>query len=125
MQESVIFARLAIAALVWFLLHAAVAGAPLRDALVQRFGDKAYRGGFSFGSLASLWWLIYEYGRAPYVRFWTTPRPLYILPLVLVPVAFVLLAGPFSVPSPTALGGEKLLETRHPGPGLLRVTRHP
>jgi uncharacterized membrane protein len=119
------FARLAIAALAWFLLHAAVAGSGLRALLVQRFGDKAYRGGFSLASLGALWWLIYEYGRAPYVALWVAPRPLYFLPLVVVPAAFVLLVGAFTVRSPTALGGEKLLDDASPARGLLRVTRHP
>lgn len=125
MQLFVEFARLAIAALTWFLLHAAVAGSGLRVALVGRFGDKAYRGGFSLASLASLWWLIYEYGHAPYVLLWVPPRPLHFVPLLIVPVAFVFLVGAFTVPSPTAVGGEKHLAEAEPARGLLRVTRHP
>ncbi len=125
MHPFVEFARLAIAALAWFLLHAAVAGSGLRAALVGRFGDKPYRGAFSLASLASLWWLIYEYGRAPYVLLWVTPRLLYFAPLVIVPVAFVFLVGAFTMPSPTALGGEKHLAKAEAARGVLRVTRHP
>ena len=125
MQLFVEFARLAIAALAWFLLHAAVAGSSLRGALVRRFGDKAYRGGFSLASLAALWWLVYEYGHAPFVLLWATPRLLSFLPVVIVPVAFVFLVGGFTVPSPTAIGGEKHLADAEPARGLLRVTRHP
>jgi uncharacterized membrane protein len=125
MQAVVEFARLAIAALAWFLLHAAVAGSGLRVALVRRFGDKAYRGAFSLASVASLWWLVYEYGHAPFVLLWTTPRPLYFAPVVIVPVAFVFLVGAFTVPSPTAVGGEKHLFEAEPARGLLRITRHP
>lgn len=116
---------MAIAALAWFLLHAAVAGSGLRAVLVRRFGDKAYRGGFSLASVASLWWLTHEYGRAPFVSLWVTPRPLYLAPLAIVPVAFVFLVGAFAVESPTALGGEKHLTEPDPARGLLRVTRHP
>ncbi len=125
MQAFVEFGRLAIAALAWFLLHAAVAGSGLRVALVRRFGDKAYRGAFSLASVASLWWLVYEYGHAPFVLLWVTPRPLAFVPVVLVPVAFVFLVGAFTVPSPTAVGGEKHLADAEPAHGLLRVTRHP
>ena len=64
------FARLALAAVAWFLLHAAVAGSSLRGVLVGRFGDKAYRGGFSLASLASIWWLISEYRGAPFHQLW-------------------------------------------------------
>jgi uncharacterized membrane protein len=119
------FARLAIAAAVWFLLHAAVAGSGLRGVLVERFGDKAYRGGFSLASLASLWWLISEYRGAPFQALSTPPRPLYFVPVALVPVAFVFLVGAFTVPSPTAVGGEKHLAEVEPARGLLRLTRHP
>ncbi len=125
MPLAVEFAGLASAALIWFLLHALVAGTELRAVLVRRFGDKAYRGGFSFASLASLWWLSHEYGRAPYVAFGQMPPLLTYVPLVLVPPAFVLLAGAFTVPSPTALGGERFLGKPEAARGLLRVTRHP
>lgn len=119
------FTRLAIAALAWFLLHAAVAGSGLRGVLVGRFGDKAYRGGFSLASVASLWWLVAEYRGAPFRPLAPVPWPLGFVPIVLVPVAFVFLVGAFTVPSPTAVGGERHLADAEPARGLLRVTRHP
>ena len=119
------FARLAIAASAWFLLHAAIAGSNLRAVLVRLLGDKTYRRGFSVASLLTLWWLSYEYGHAPYRALWVTPAPLYFAPLLILPWAFVLLAGAFTSPSPTALGGEKFLAGSQPARGVLRVTRHP
>jgi uncharacterized membrane protein len=119
------FARLALAALAWFLLHAAVAGSGLRGVLVRRFGDKRYRGGFSFASLASLWWLTSEYRGVAFRPLWSTPRFLYALPLVLVPAACVLLVGAFLVPNPTAVGGERHLFGTDSVKGVLSVTRHP
>jgi len=116
---------LALAALAWFLLHAGVAGSGLRSVLVQRFGEKAYRGGFSLASVASLWWLVSEYRGAPFLPLALAPRPLYFVPLFLVPLAFVFLVGAFTVPSPTAVGGEKHLVDGTAARGLLRVTRHP
>ena len=125
MHCSVDFVRLLLAALVWFLLHAAVAGTGLRFALIARFGEKAYRGGFALASIAALWWLVMEYRHAPFIPLWLTPRPLYYFPLVIVPVAFVFLVGAFTLPSPTAVGGERFLVEGDPARGLLRVTRHP
>jgi uncharacterized membrane protein len=119
------FARLAIAALAWFLLHAAIAGSGLRGVLVGRFGDKAYRGGFSLASVASLWWLIAEYRGAPFRPLALVPWALTFVPVIVVPLAFVFLVGAFTVPSPTAVGGEKHLADAEPARGLLRVTRHP
>ncbi len=123
------FATLLGAGVAWFLLHAAVAGSPLRFWLIERVGEKAYRGGFSLASLASLIWLIHEYGQAPYAPLWVTPQPLLLVPIALLPIAFVFLVGAFMVPSPTAVGGERVLATqaaKSSDPrGLLRVTRHP
>jgi len=119
------FTQLAVAGLVWFLLHAAVAGTALRGWLIARFGEKTYRTGFSLASLGSLWWLVQEYRQAPFVVLWGVPAPLYFVPVALVPLAFVLLVGAFTVPSPTALGGEKLLASPDAARGMLRVTRHP
>jgi uncharacterized membrane protein len=119
------YARLAAAGCCWFLLHAAVAGSGLRGVLVARFADKGYRSAFSLASVASLWWLIAEYGHARYAPLWLTPAWLYWVPAVLVPVALVFLVGAFTVPSPTAVGGEKLLGAPEPARGMLRITRHP
>jgi len=119
------FARLLSAAAAWFLLHAAIAGTGLRFGLVGLVGEKAYRGGFSAASLVIIWWLIYEYGHAPYRALWVTPRPLFYVPVLILPWAFVLLVGAFTLPSPTALGGEKLLLGSQQSRGVLRVTRHP
>jgi uncharacterized membrane protein len=119
------FTGLAIAALAWFLLHAAVAGSGLRGVLIRRFGDRAYRGGFSLASVASLWWLVAEYRGAPFLPLAPVPWALSFVPLLVVPLAFVFLVGAFTVPSPTAVGGEKHLTGAEPARGLLRVTRHP
>jgi uncharacterized membrane protein len=53
------------------------------------------------------------------------PSALVYVPLLVMPVAFVLLAGAFTAPSPTAVGGEKLLHRADAARGMLRVTRHP
>lgn len=113
------------AAAAWFMLHAGIAGSPLRFWLIARFGEKAYRGAFSLASVASLWWLVHQYGRAPYRPLWLTPPALSFVPIVVVPLAFVLLAGAFTVPSPTAVGGERVLAKGHQPRGVLRITRHP
>jgi uncharacterized membrane protein len=110
---------------VWFLLHAAVAGSPARFWLLARVGEKRYRAGFSLASLVSLLWLIYEYRAARYLPLWFGPRELSFLPLVVVPLALVLMVGAFTVPSPTSVGGERLLEAGKEARGVLRITRHP
>jgi len=119
------FARLVASALVWFLLHAAIAGSGARPWLVKRFTEKTYQAGFSLASVGSLWWLVQEYRQAPFVPLWVVPAPLFFVPIVLVPVAFVLLVGAFTVKNPTSVGGEKVLTADDPARGMLRLTRHP
>jgi uncharacterized membrane protein len=93
--------------------------------LIGRLGEKRYRSAFSIASLASLWWLVHAYRDAPYRPLWVTPSALFWLPMVMVPIACVFVVGAFTVPSPTAVGGEKFLDRDDPARGLLRITRHP
>ena len=92
---------------------------------MARLGEKAYRGAFALLSIASLSFLIYAYRHAPCEPLWTTPRPLFWPPVLIVPIAFVFVVGAFTVPNPTAVGGEKALGRELPARGMLRVTRHP
>lgn len=119
------FARLAAAGLVWFLLHAALAGSGARFWLVGRFGEKAFRSAFSLASVAALWWLISAYRQAPFRLLWLVPEWLGYVPVLVMPLAFILLTGAYTVPSPTLAGGEKALLEADAARGVLRITRHP
>src|SRR5450432_928851 len=119
------FERLALASFVWFGIHAFVAGSELRWFLVQRLGQRAFAGIFSIVSLASLWFLIDSYRKASFYPLWFAPRPIHWLPLVVMPLALMLLVGGFSVPNPTALGAERVLQRTDAARGVLRITRHP
>ncbi|HWA73689.1 MAG TPA: NnrU family protein [Polyangiaceae bacterium] len=119
------FARLVLAATVWFLIHPAVAGSSLRGRLVARLGEGPFRGLFAALSLASLTFLVMAYRAAPCEPLWITPRALLRLPATVMPVAFTLFAGAFTVPNPTAVGAERVLAAESVARGALRVTRHP
>jgi uncharacterized membrane protein len=116
---------LGIAALTWFGMHPVIAGSPVRALLVRKLGERGYQGSFSLLSVASLSFLVHAYRKAPCDPLWITPGPLYFLPLVAVPVAFVLLVGAFTVPNPMAVAGEKALAGENPARGMQRITRHP
>jgi uncharacterized membrane protein len=120
------FYELGLSALIWLLIHVAIAGAPpVRAALVRRLGEPGFRGAFSLLSLLSLVWMCMAYSRTPCSPLWATPAALYYLPLLVMPPAFVLLAGAFSVPNPTIVGKESALEAEDSARGVLRITRHP
>lgn len=119
------FERLALASFAWFAIHAFVAGSELRWWLVQRVGQRAFSAFFSLLSLGSLLFLIDAYRKAAFYPLWFSPRVIHFLPLVVMPFALVLLVGAFSVPNPTAVGAEKVLERTDAARGVLRITRHP
>jgi len=119
------FERLALASFAWFAIHAFVAGSELRWWLAQRLGQKGFSAFFSLLSLASLVFLIDAYRKAPFYPIWFSPRIIHWLPLAVMPFALVLLVGAFSVPNPTAVGAEKVLERTDAARGVLRITRHP
>jgi len=119
------FERLALAAFAWFAIHAFIAGSELRWWLVQRVGQRAFAAFFSLLSLASLLFLIDAYRKAPFYPLWFSPRIIHFLPLAVMPLSLTLLVGAFSVPNPTAVGAEKVLQRTDAARGVLRITRHP
>ncbi|GGK51262.1 NnrU family protein [Salinarimonas ramus] len=110
------------AALVVFLLaHSLPARLGLKDHLVARAGLRGYLVGYSLVSLALLAWLIDAARRAPYLPLWD-PAPWQAwVPLLAMPVAFVLLVAGLTQPNPLSISlraGEK------PG-SIVALTRHP
>lgn len=115
-----------IAAAVFFLgIHFGVSGTRLRDRLVAPLGEKKYRGLFALASLACLIWLIYAYGRAPYVPLWGQLVSLKPVAAPLVLIAFILVGVGLATPSPTVAGMESQLARGAPARGIVRITRHP
>lgn len=117
--------ELLVAGVLWFAIHPGIAGSPLRAALVRRIGEVGFRNLFSVLSLLSLAFLIWSYSRATFTPLWAASPALRHPSLIVVPIAFVLLAGAFTVPNPTVVGGERMLAAPEPARGMLRITRHP
>ena len=115
---------LVLAALAWVLLHVVVAG-PLRPALVRRLGLPAYRGLFSPLSAVALAALVWTYRRAPYVEVWPTTSTLALVPLLVMPVATLLLVGSLRASNPTLAGPDMILKGELPVRGFTKITRHP
>src|SRR5262245_16814010 len=104
-----------------FLATHFVTSTPLRPALVRAIGEWPYRGLYSLVALGGIVWMAGAYGNAPYQPLWAGLR---LVPVALMPIAFVLLVCGYSR-NPTAIGGEGLLKTGEPAHGMIRVTRHP
>jgi uncharacterized membrane protein len=115
---------LALAAVTFAALHLLVSGTRLRDVLVTRLGEVAYRAAFSLASAVALAWLIWAYvqARVPMPTPWPELRgPATALMLV----AFYFIVAGLLTPGPTLVGAEKLLQRPDAARGVHRITRHP
>lgn len=114
---------------VWILLHLVVAGSPLRRVIVAKIREPGFQGMFSLLSLAGLIALVMTYrsAAAPGVNFdlWVPGHAALWVPLLVMPVALLLLVGSLTTPNPTSVGMERVLQAPTPARGILRVTRHP
>lgn len=115
---------LALAALAFAAIHLLVSGTRVRDVLVARLGDKAFRGLFSLASAVLLGWLIWSYTlvRVPALTPLIDWR---WLAAVLMLVAFTFIVLGLTTPGPTLVGAEKLLARNVEARGIHRITRHP
>jgi tripartite-type tricarboxylate transporter receptor subunit TctC len=104
-----------------FVLTHLASSTPLRPKLVAAMGEWPYRGAYSalaFVTLGAMIWAYIGVAREP---LWPGLR---LVPLIIMPVAFVLIAcGYFR--NPTMVGADKLLRSDDPARGMIRITRHP
>ena len=110
--------------------HLGVSSTGLRKTLVGALGERGYLGVFSLLALTSLSLLIWAYGEVPrYQYLWALDPNLYLVPKILMPVAFVLAVGGFMVKNPTTVGMEATLadeaQRQQTIRGVNRITRHP
>jgi uncharacterized membrane protein len=112
---------LILATLLFIGIHALPA-TPLRAVAVRALGEGAYLGLFSLASLAVLVWMGIEYKRAPFEGLWPGLR---LVPIAVVPLAFVLLACGLLARNPTLTGQSAALKGAEPARGMIRITRHP
>ncbi len=114
------------AALFLLASHYGIASTPLRGFLVSRIGLGPYRGLYSLIALGAIIWVVVAFNRAPVgPLLWDLGLAGAVMPLILMPIALLLLIGGLTAPNPTNAGGEKQLEEPDLASGALRITRHP
>jgi uncharacterized membrane protein len=116
-------ALLIVAALLWIGIHLGVAGTRLRDAVVGRIGDAAFRIVFSALSVLVLLLLVRAWAEAPTALLWVAPDWLRWVAVIVMLPAFMLFVGSLTVRNPTAVGPRE--QMGRPPRGMIRVTRHP
>src|SRR5258707_12438092 len=92
-----------------------VPSTPFRGALVGVLGQRGYLGLYSLVAFATIGWMSWAYGRAPFEPLWTGLR---LAPAVAMPFAVILLASGLLAGNPATRGPDKLLKSPEPGPGL-------
>lgn len=107
--------------------HFLLSSAALRNPLIQKLGDNGFQGLYALCILAAFVWMLFAYGAAPFVNLWFPAPVLSWAPQILMPIAFFGIVAGLSTPSPTAVGGQKLLvdTPQTAARGIFTITRHP
>lgn len=106
--------------------HVGLAYRPARAWIVNRSGEKGFRGFYSLVALLTLGAMIAAYVYASHhIYLWIPGHGLRHLPLLIMPVAFALIAGGIMAPHPLVVGAGSSSDRLSPVKGALRITRHP
>ncbi|MDZ7621641.1 MAG: NnrU family protein [Candidatus Competibacteraceae bacterium] len=106
--------------------HLGLASTAPRDRLVARLGEKGFLGFYSLLALLTLGAAIVAYSYASHhVYLWPPGPGVRHLPLLIMPLVFMLIAGGVLIPNPSGIGMTDALDRSEPASGVLRITRHP
>ncbi|MDA0228779.1 MAG: NnrU family protein [Proteobacteria bacterium] len=97
---------LAIALVVFIGIHLMPGVPGLRKTLRGALGKQAYRAVFSLIAIGGTVWIVFAHMDAPYTQLWEAPGWTQLIPLAVMPLVLILLAGMSA-------------------PGMQKVTRHP
>ena len=105
--------------------HTLLSSTRLRGSLRDQLGEQGFLFVYSLTALVIFAWFVVAYARAPILVLWTVPRWTAFVPVLIMPLATLLLVGGYTTANPTAVGMERWARADDPAPGILRVTRHP
>jgi uncharacterized membrane protein len=114
---------LVVEAVIWVGLHLGIAGTLVRDALVQRLGERGFQLAFSLASVAAIVFLVQAWKGADTTLLWVAPDWLRWVLVAVMLVAFLFFVASVSAPNPTMAGRPGAMA--QPPRGMVRVTRHP
>jgi len=123
-MDTALFAT-GLASTAFVISHLGLSAAPLRDRLVARLGEKGFQGLYALLAVLTLGTLIAAYPQASHHLYLWPPAPgLRHLPLLVMPLALILIVGGVLIPNPSATGRTGALDRPEPAQGVLRITRH-
>jgi uncharacterized membrane protein len=122
--EGTLLIELLVAVTVFLLSHMIPMRPRFRQPLERWLGRKGFLLGYSLLSLAIIYWLAQAFADAPYIALWPWTRLAAWLPVLLMPLACVLVVAGASSSNPFSLGpGGRGYDPEHPG--IVSVSRHP
>ena len=117
---------LAVLAALFVVQHLGVTSTGMRDRLVGAMGEKAYVATYAIVSIVLLVLLVRAYNATtPAPLLWPTGELLRLVPLVLMPLALLLVIGGVMTKNPTTVGVVLDSGSEVPVAGVLKITRHP
>jgi uncharacterized membrane protein len=116
---------LIVAALAFAGTHLVLSHPPVRNRLVARLGEKAFRALYSVVAAACMAWLVMAYSGASHVVAWVAGDWARWIVLAAMACATVLLVCGLTSANPTLAGAEGLADGATVGGGIFAVTRHP
>ncbi|MBO0736503.1 MAG: NnrU protein [Alphaproteobacteria bacterium] len=118
-------ASLVIAGLAFCGSHVVLSSTRLRGSLRDQLGENGFLAVYSLTAVVTGAWFLVAYSHASTVPLWPKHTWTALVPVVVMPLATVLLIAGFTTPNPTTVGMERSVRADDPAPGVLRVTRHP
>jgi uncharacterized membrane protein len=119
------FSSLVIAGIAFCGSHILLSSTRLRGSLREQLGEHGFLAVYSLTALVTFAWFLVAYSHAPTLPLWPSQGWMALVPVVVMPLATILLVAGYSTPNPTAVGMERSARADDPAPGILRVTRHP
>jgi uncharacterized membrane protein len=119
------FPSLVIAGIAFCGSHILLSSTGLRGSLREQLGEHGFLAVYSLTALVTFAWFLVAYSHAPTLFLWPTEGWMALVPVVVMPLATILLVAGYSTPNPTSVGMERSARADDPAPGILRVTRHP
>lgn len=114
---------LALGCLGFVIAHFGLSAHPLRSRLVGRLGEQKFQGVYSLLVLAAFGAMIAGWRYRVFVPLWEPPPFTRLIPLSVMPIAYVFLLAGFTTRNATSAGQESASEG--PPRGIVSVTRHP
>jgi uncharacterized membrane protein len=114
-----------IAAIAFCGSHVLLSSTRMRGSLREQLGEYGFLAVYSLTAAVTFAWFLMAYTRAPTMELWPRQPWTALVPVVVMPLATILLIAGYTTPNPTTVGMERTARADDPAPGILRVTRHP